>query len=289
MKHTDTPPSDPDEPTLTFWGAAGGVTGSMHVLEAAGHKILLDCGLHQGKRDESRERNGQFPFHPKDIAAVVVSHAHIDHCGNIPTLVRRGFTGPILCTPPTRDLLRVMLWDSAKIQEEDAAHLNIARNYAQPMVEPLYTHPDVEKAFRQIEQVAYNRDVDVASGVKLRFTEAGHVLGSAMATLTVAGPDRDRVLAFSGDMGRRGMPILRPTGAIPPADLLVCESTYGNRLHRSFPETVEKLYAAIRGAVEKGGKALIPAFSLGRTQLIIHVIQQGAARRQNPQDPGIRR
>ncbi len=266
---------NPTEPTLTFWGAAGGVTGSMHLVEVGNHKILLDCGLHQGRREEARQRNGHFPFHPHQIDAVILSHAHIDHCGNLPTLVRQGFNGPVFCTPPTRDLLRVMLADSAKIQEEDAAHLNIARNYAEPWVQPLYHHPDVEKALRQVVQVPYGKEIDITKHVRFRFIEAGHILGSAMVHLTAVGPDRDRTLTFSGDMGRRGLPILTPTGEIPPADLLVCESTYGNRLHRSFAETVEKLYAAIRETIERDGKVLIPAFSLGRVQLIIHILQVG--------------
>lgn len=273
------------DPALTFWGAAGGVTGSMHLLETGNHKILLDCGLHQGRREEARQRNGHFPFHPHQIDAVVISHAHIDHCGNLPTLIRQGFDGPIYCTPPTRDLLRVMLADSAKIQEEDAAHLNIARNYAEPWVQPLYTVTDVEKVFARLVSVPYGRETDVTKSVRFRFIEAGHVLGSAMVHLTAAAPDRDRTLTFSGDMGRRGLPILKPTGEIPPADVLVCESTYGNRLHRSFPDTVEKLYAAIRDTVDREGKVLIPAFSLGRTQLIIHVLQQGLRERKIPQIP----
>ncbi len=286
MKPTDDiAVSNPTEPTLTFWGAAGGVTGSMHLIEFGNHKILLDCGLHQGRREEARQRNGHFPFHPDQIDAVILSHAHIDHCGNLPTLVRQGFNGPVFCTPPTRDLFRIMLSDSAKIQEEDAAHLNIARNYAEPWVQPLYTHPDVEKAFRQVVQVPYGKEVDVTRTMRIRFIEAGHILGSAMVHLTATGPDRERSLTFSGDMGRRGLPILKPTGQIPPADVLVCESTYGNRLHRSFSETVDKLYAAIHHTVEKGGKALIPAFSLGRVQLIIHILQRGLRERKIPTIP----
>ena len=286
MKPTTPPDAPPPaEPTLTFWGAAGGVSGSMHLIEVGNHKILLDCGLHQGKREEARQRNAHFPFHPHQIDAVVISHAHIDHVGNLPTLVRQGFSGPVYCTPPTRDLLRVMLADSAKIQEEDAAHLNIARNYAEPWVQPLYAHADVEKAFRQVVQVPYGRDFDVTRMVRMKFVEAGHILGSAMVCITAAGPDRDRTLTFSGDMGRRGMPILKPTAPIPPADVLVCESTYGNRLHRSFEETVEKLYAVIRDTVERGGKVLIPAFSLGRTQLIVHVLQTGLRQGKIPNVP----
>jgi metallo-beta-lactamase family protein len=285
MKLTESHASAQSQPTLTFWGAAGGVSGSMHLVEVGNHKILLDCGLHQGRHEEARQRNGHFPFHPHQIDAVILSHAHIDHCGNLPTLTRQGFNGPIFCTPPTRDLLHIMLADSAKIQEEDAAHINIARNYAEPWVQPLYTHPDVERAFKQVVQVPYGRDVDVTKNIRFRFIEAGHILGSAMIHLRVAGPDRERTLSFSGDMGRRGLPILKPTGEIPPADLLVCESTYGNRLHKSFSDTVEKLYTVIRDTVAKDGKVLIPAFSLGRTQLIVHVLQLGLRERKIPTVP----
>ena len=156
----------------------------MHLLEAGNHKILLDCGLHQGRREEARRRNGHFPFHAHQIDAVIISHAHIDHCGNLPTLIRQGFDGPIYCTPPTRDLLRIMLADSAKIQEEDAAHINIARNYAEPWVQPLYTLHDVEKVFTRVVAVPYGRDIDVTKTTRFRFIEAGHVLGSAMVHLT---------------------------------------------------------------------------------------------------------
>lgn len=285
MKESSPHTSTVSEPTLTFWGAAGGVSGSMHLLEIGNHKVLLDCGLHQGRREEARQRNSHFPFHPHQIDAVVLSHAHIDHCGNIPTLIRQGFDGPIYCTPPTRDLLRIMLTDSAKIQEEDAAHLNIARNYAEPWVQPLYVQHDVDRAIQQIVAVPYGKMVDVTRSARFRFIEAGHILGSAMVHFTLAAPDRERTLSFSGDMGRRGMPILKPTGEIPAADVLVCESTYGNRLHPSFEETKAKLFNAVRHTIEKGGKVLIPAFSLGRTQLIVHVLQQGLGEKRVPPLP----
>lgn len=273
MKSTTTRPTD--EPRLTFWGAAASVSGSMHLLEAANQLILLDCGLHQGKREEARERNSHFPFHPDQLDAVIVSHAHIDHCGNLPTLTRRGYTGPIYCTPPTRDLLRVMLRDSAKIQEEDAAHLNIARNYAEPWVQPLYTHNDVHRVFDQLVMVPFNKEFDVGRSVKMRFVEAGHILGSAAVHVVVDAPDRPRTLTFSGDLGRRGSPILKPAQPLPAADVLVCESTYGNRIHEPMKDTVHKLYEVVKSTVARGGKVLIPAFALGRTQLIVHLLQKG--------------
>ena len=236
-------------PTLTFWGAASSVSGSMHLLESGNQKILLDCGLNQGRREEARERNNHFPFHPEQLDAVLVSHAHIDHCGNLPTLVRRGYNGPIYCTPPTRDLLKVMLRDSAKIQEEDAAHINIARNYAEPWVQPLYTHNDVDNVFSRLIAVPYGKEFDLGHGVKYRFIEAGHVLGSAIVHITIDAPDRRRSLCFSGDLGRRNMPVLKGASEIPAADILVCESTYGNRTHVDLPQTIDKLFNVVKDTV----------------------------------------
>src|SRR5947209_1508779 len=254
-------------PIVTFWGAAQMVTGSMHLLVVGSAWFLLDCGRSQGRRDDSRRRNADFPFSPKKIAAVLVSHAHIDHCGNLPSLVRHGFDGPIYATPATRDLLAVMLVDSAKIQEEDAAHLNIQRNYAEPFVEPLYTRADVDQVLSQVIPVEYDRFREVVPGVRFKFLEAGHVLGSAMVHVVTAG---GHTLTFTGDLGRRNLPLLRHTAPVPPADVLVCESTYGNRTHEPIEDTQRKLYEAINRTIGRGGKVFIPAFSLGRTQLIIH-------------------
>lgn len=269
-------------PRVTFWGAAQMVTGSMHLLEAGSAKVLLDCGLFQGRRDESRRRNAEFPFAAKKIAAVLVSHAHIDHCGNLPTLIRHGFDGPIFCTPATRDLLAVMLVDSAKIQEEDAAHLNIQRNYAEPWVEPLYTRADVDRVLDQVIPIDYDRFREVAPGIRFQFVEAGHVLGSAMIHIVTSG---GQTLTFTGDLGRRSLPLLRHTAPIPPADVLVCESTYGNRTHEPIEETQRKLYEAINRTIDRGGKVFIPAFSLGRTQLIIHFIHRGILENRIPRIP----
>lgn len=257
----------------------------MHLVDAGGRRLLLDCGLHQGRREDARQRNGRFPFHPDQLDAVVISHAHIDHSGNLPTLVRQGYSGPVFVTPATHDLLRVMLRDSAKIQEEEAAHINIARNYAEPWVQPLYTFADVDRALDRLVSVPYGREVDLGDGVRFRFIEAGHILGSAMVHVTAPGEAGDRTLTFSGDLGRRGIPLLRPTGEIPPADLLVCESTYGNRTHTALESTVEKLYAAVSGTIARGGKVLIPAFSLGRCQLIIHFLQLGLRQGKIPNVP----
>lgn len=281
----DIPPASHRRPALTFWGAAQMVTGSMHLLEAGSTRILLDCGLYQGKRDEARQRNAQFPFHPKQISAVLISHAHIDHCGNLPTLIRQGYNGPIFCTPATRDLLEVMLVDSAKIQEEDAAQLNIQRNYATPWVEPLYTRRDVDQVLNQCETVGYNQFHAISSHAKFRFVEAGHVLGSAMVNAVLTGPQGERSITFTGDLGRRHLPLLRPSAPIPQADLLICESTYGNRVHEAIGTTSAKLYETINRTIQREGKVLIPAFSLGRTQLIIHFLHQGILEGKIPRIP----
>lgn len=257
----------------------------MHLLEAANAMVLLDCGLYQGRREEARARNSHFPFHPDQLDAVLVSHAHIDHCGNLPTLVKQGYSGPIYCTPATRDLLKIMLTDSAKIQEEESAHLNIARNYAEPWVQPLYTHHDVERVLQQTVAVPYNQETDLGRGIKFHMLEAGHILGSAAVHITVAGPKRQHRLTFSGDLGRRDLPLLSKPSMLPPADVLICESTYGNRLHVSLQETVTRLYEAVRTTVNQKGKVLIPAFSLGRCQLIIHLLQQGLASGDIPKVP----
>jgi metallo-beta-lactamase family protein len=271
---------------VTFWGAAQMVTGSMHLLEAGKQRILLDCGLHQGKRDEAYQKNRNFPFPPSEINAVLVSHAHIDHCGNLPSMIRQGFDGPIYCTPATRDLLRVMLYDSAKIQEEDAAHMNVQRNYAQPLVEPLYAAKDVEAVLNQCVSVPFNKTQAIAKNVKFQFAEAGHVLGSAMIHISVISDEgKEHSITFTGDLGRRNLPLLRTSGEIPAADILVCESTYGNRTHEPIANTVKKLYQTINDTVARGGKILIPAFSLGRTQLIIHYLHQGIREKKIPKIP----
>src|SRR5262245_8329592 len=158
-------------PAITFWGAARAVSGSMHLIEAEGRRVLLDCGLTQGRRDTARQRNLHFPFHPKQVDAVVLSHAHVDHCGNLPSLVRQGFAGPVYCTPPTRDLLGVMLEDSARIQEEEAAHDNIRRQYREPWQEPLYTRADADRAVERAAAVPYERRLEILPGVVLSFHE----------------------------------------------------------------------------------------------------------------------
>jgi metallo-beta-lactamase family protein len=263
-------------PTLrvTFWGAAHTVTGSMHLVETPGKTLLLDCGLFQGRRAEARKRNSSFPFAPKDIAALLLSHAHIDHCGNLPTLCRRGFPGPIYCTPATRDLLAVMLSDSAHIQEEDADYLNRKRSKGEPKIEPLYDQRDVVRTLRMCQSVPYDRPLDLGHGVQATFVEAGHLLGSAMIHLEVERQGRSASLTFTGDLGRRAQPILRDPAPVPACDLLVSESTYGGRLHDPPELLADNLGEIVKRTADRGGKLLIPAFSLGRTQTIIYFLHE---------------
>jgi metallo-beta-lactamase family protein len=259
---------------VTFWGAARTVTGSMHLIEVNGHKVLLDCGLYQGKRSEARQRNSTFPFRPGEIHTVVLSHAHIDHSGNLPNLVRQGFAGPIYCTPATRDLTAVMLADSAKIQEEDAEYLNRNRPKGTPPIEPLYNREDARRCAGQCYSIPYDRPSEVAPEVQVRFVEAGHLLGSAMVALQIQASGRGHTITFTGDLGRRGLPILRDPAAVPGAELLISESTYGGKTHPPVEELADELANVVKRTFDRGGKVLIPAFSLGRTQTVVYYLHQ---------------
>jgi metallo-beta-lactamase family protein len=262
------------EPAVTFWGAARTVTGSMHQLTAAGKTILLECGLFQGPRLESFRRNREFPFRAKDIDAVILSHAHIDHCGNLPNLVRRGFSGPIYCTPATRALAAVMLGDTAKIQQEDAAYLNRKRPPGEPKVEPLYDDRDVYRTLYRLQAVRYGARFSVGKGIEATFADAGHLLGSAMVAVRIDGPGGERALTFTGDVGRPGLPILRDPDPVPPCDLLISESTYGGHTHEPVEETAERLGEVVRRTTDRGGKVIIPAFAVGRTQTVVYFLHQ---------------
>jgi metallo-beta-lactamase family protein len=264
----------PAAPTVTFWGATQTVTGSMHRLDAWGQSLLLDCGLFQGRRAESLRRNREFPFRPRDIDAVLLSHAHIDHSGNLPNLVRQGFAGPIYCTPATRALVAVLLGDAAKIHEEDAAYLNRHRANGDPRVEPLYDGRDVYRTLLRLRAVPYDRPVAVGPGLEARFVDAGHLLGSAMIGVRIDGPGGERSLTFTGDLGRPGLPILCDPAPVPPGDLLISESTYGGQTHESVAETAERLGEVVRRTANRGGNLLIPAFSVGRTQTILYFLHQ---------------
>src|SRR5262245_57298513 len=261
-------------PGVTFWGAARSVTGSMHLVEAGPHSILLDCGLVRGRRDEA-QRNREFPFDPAGLTAVVLSHAHTDHCGNLPNLVRQGFSGPIYCTPATRDLVEVMLADSARIQEEDAHVAALVGGPPEaPERRPLYTLPDVRQTVRQCQAVPYGQPVLIHPDVQLCFRDAGHILGSAVVELTLSHAGRDFRVVFTGDLGRRGLPFLRDPSPVPPADLLISESTYGGRTHDALEVMAGKMGEVVGRTVERGGKVFIPAFSLGRTQVVVHYLRR---------------
>jgi metallo-beta-lactamase family protein len=244
----------------------------MHLLEAAGQRVLLDCGLFRGPRDEARERNTRFPIEPTSIDAVILSHAHVDHCGNLPNLIRQGFSGPIYCTPATRDLIAVMLADSARIQEDDAA---VARLAGRPAAQrtPLYTRVNAEEAVQRCVVVPFEQPHEIHSGIQLRFRDAGHILGAALVALTIAQNGREHRVTFTGDLGRRGLPFLHQPCAVPPSDLIISESTYGGRRHDTLESMTAKMSEIVRRTVARGGKVLIPAFSLGRTQVVAHFLQ----------------
>jgi metallo-beta-lactamase family protein len=262
------------QPTVTFWGAAQTVTGSMHLLEGAGQRVLLDCGIYRGSRDEARARNGRFPFEPSSIDAVILSHAHVDHCGNLPNLVRQGYDGPIYCTPATRDLAGIMLDDSARIQEEDAAVARAVKGSSGVKADRSYYRSDASVAVQRCVPVPYGEEVEAAPGIDLRFSDAGHILGSAIVSLAIKHAGRQFRVTFTGDLGRRGLPFLPEPTAVPAADLVICESTYGGRVHDPLDCMAAKFADVVRETVARGGKILVPAFSLGRTQLVVHFIER---------------
>jgi metallo-beta-lactamase family protein len=264
-------------PSVTFWGAARAVTGSMHLVEAGGRRILFDCGLLRGSHAEAR--TPAFPFDPGSIDAVVLTHAHIDHCGNLPSLVRGGFDGPVYCTAATRDLTAVMLADSARIQEERSLFAYVTSRGEPP--ETPYTRSDMHQAVDQCVAVDYDRPTGVGD-VEFRLIDAGHLLGSAMVTLSAPGPTRPVTITYTGDLGRRGLPLHGHPIAVPPADLLLCESTYGGRLHDPVAQTTAMLAQIVSRSVGRGGRVLIPAFSLGRTQLVVYTLQTAMARGELP-------
>ena len=260
---------------IEFHGAARTVTGSMHLLHMNGSRILLDCGLYQGKRQEANEHNRTFPFDPTSIDAVILSHAHIDHSGNIPGLVKGGFRGPVYCTPATKDLCDVMLADSGHIQEKDAEFLNrkLSKNGGQ-RVEPLYTFNDAVAAREHFRGVPYGSSFDVVKNVTARFTDAGHILGSAAVTLAVREDGSQKTLGFTGDIGRWNMPIIRDPEFPGNVEVLLSESTYGGIVHDPPEEMGLKLAGSIRETFARGGKVIVPAFSVGRTQDIVFCLHK---------------
>ena len=260
---------------LTFHGAAQTVTGSKHLLTLNnGTKILLDCGLFQGQGRESDALNKDFGFHPSEINYVILSHAHIDHSGLLPLLVKKGFKGTIYCTPATRDLCKVLLLDSAHIQESDAAFLNKnkqRRENHRKIIESLYTTEDAYLALSMIRTVKYQTEFNVCKGVTMRYTDAGHIIGSAAVHLDIRENGRVTKISFSGDVGRYGDLILRSPEEFRQADYLILESTYGDSLHEAIVPTEKVLLDIIEDTcVRRKGKLVIPAFSVGRTQELLY-------------------
>ncbi|MDH7485654.1 MAG: MBL fold metallo-hydrolase [Anaerolineae bacterium] len=271
---------------LTFLGATRTVTGSMHLVEANGARLLLDCGLFQGRRKETYERNLNFPFDAAGIDGVILSHAHIDHSGNIPNLVKQGFQGPIWCTSATRDLCAAMLRDSGAIHEQDVAYVNKHRQrQGLPPVEPLYTCQDAEASLPHFVTIGYGRPFAVAPGVRLTFLDAGHILGSAITVLDIEEKGQARRLVFSGDLGRPGLPILRDPEKVQQADVLIMESTYGNRTHESREEAERTLRRVINDTYRRRGKVVIPAFAVGRTQGLVYALHRLADAHKIPDLP----
>jgi len=273
---------------LEFVGAAQEVTGSKHLLHVNGKKILLDCGMFQGKRKKSREKNENFPFNPEEIDAVILSHAHIDHSGLLPLLVKRGFKGPIYSTFATRDLCHYMLMDSAYIQEREADYINKKKlRHGEDPVEPLYTCEDAQQCLGQFIGMGYERTFTVEDALAACFYDAGHILGSSLVHLIAYEKDIDKrtTIGFTGDLGRKNIPLLRDPQVLPHCDYFITECTYGNRLHESFDELDDKLIKIVNDTYKKGGKLIIPAFSVGRTQEVVYRLNVALKDKKIPEFP----
>ncbi len=267
---------------VTFWGAARTVTGSMHEIRSDGKCYLLDCGLYQGRRQEARERNTNLPFSGKSVDAVVLSHAHIDHSGNLPSLVKAGFEGPIYATSASVDLCKTMLPDSAHIQEKDAEFVNKRRQRRHAanerpndgVIEPLYTQAEVERTLPMMSEISYRAPFPLGDRLTCEAYDAGHLLGSTSLVLTYTVNGRSVTLAFSGDVGRPNLPIIRDPQPLPPVDYLIMESTYGGRLHKRDEIVIAKLARIVNRTAERGGKLIVPAFAVGRTQQLVLLLHQ---------------
>jgi len=276
---------------LTFWGAAGAVTGSMHLVEADGKRFLLDCGLNQGRRQDAERKNRCLPFSGRSIDAVVLSHAHIDHSGNLPTLVKNGFAGPIYTTPATIDLCNWMLRDTAHIQEKDAEFVNKRREHRKSHggenghVTPLYTMDDAERTLPLFQPVPYHQPQHLSEKLLYVPYDAGHILGSSCVVLHDASGDHPTRLAFSGDVGRPGLPIIRDPEVMPPADYLIMESTYGGRLHKPASHVENKLADVVNRTAHRGGRIIVPAFAVGRTQQLVLLLHELANQKRIPNIP----
>jgi metallo-beta-lactamase family protein len=262
-----------DRLRITFHGAARQVTGTAHLLEIGPHKILLDCGLFDSNRIDPDSPNRQFSFEPRDLDAVIVSHAHNDHIGRLPCLVRAGYAGPIITTPATGDIISVMLRDSARIQREDLRNANLRHPHAEP-IEPLFELVDVEWVVERLRRLPYTTPTEILPGVTLTYHDAGHILGSALIQLDYEEGGRKRRFVFTGDLGRRQMGLLPDPTIVKDIDILVSESTYGNRELEPYDKLTKQLHAIVARATRLQSKIVIPAFSLGRTQRMIYCLQE---------------
>jgi len=270
---------------LTFFGAVDGVTGSAYLLQTGNANVLLDCGLYQGRREEERENEEAFPFDVSALDCVVLSHAHLDHSGRLPKLCAEGYSGPIFMTRPTCELLEVMLKDAASLQQRDVEWENKRRRRAgKEELEPLYTLDDVDMTLSQCTGLRYGRRSTVANGIDVCFRDAGHILGSAIVEVFVTEQGAEKKLVFSGDLGNSCAALLRDPEIVESADVLLLESTYGDRDHRPMEEALQEFEDILEDASENGGNILIPAFAVGRTQEIIfrlgELYQKGKIRQQ---------
>ena len=273
---------------LTFHGAAQEVTGSMHLLEVNGQRILLDCGLYQGRRGDTYARNLNFPWEPQSIDCVVLSHAHIDHTGKLPNLVKQGFGGNVWCSAATRNLSAYMLMDSGYIQEKDVEYLNRKRSRrGEPPVDPIYTRADARETLPLFVSVGEGRPALIANGVSLTFRNAGHILGSAFVELEIEefGSGKSWRLVFSGDLGREEIALLRSPAIAAQADLLIMESTYGARRHGRYDQAQRRLREVVCETARRRGKVIIPSFAVGRTQEIVYALNQLDASGDIPEIP----
>lgn len=260
---------------IKFCGGVGTVTGSMHLVSSSGARVLIDVGLFQGRRDEFFSVNSGFPFNPSGLDSCIISHAHIDHCGNFPTLIKKGFRKKAYLTPSTRDLCRYMLPDSGHIQEEDIKYVNkINKRRGLPFRWPLYTRDSAEKSLKYLRTLDYYRKIGVAKNMELTFFDAGHILGSSVPTLDIRSAKGTTRLVYAVDLGRPDLPYLRDPEVPKDADYLIIESTYGARTHPSIKTAEEKLESAINRTVKRGGKIIIPSFALERSQEVLYFLSR---------------